>query len=158
MPIQISYLADHPEWIAAVGHWYQQEWENVWEPKTFSGWWDVSCEHANYSSLPIAFVAHQNGDLLGAVGLDPFIFVPELNQFDGLWMTALFADQARSQDVKAMLVRQVLETAKHFGHRHVYTMCRVSDGNYNFEGRSWERKERTILCGREIFILSMTIG
>ncbi|WP_309387107.1 hypothetical protein [Cerasicoccus frondis] len=157
MPIQISYLADHPEFIAPVANWFRDEWDSLWTPNTFSGWWDVSCERANYSALPLAFVAHREGQLLGASSFDQRAFCPELHRFDSPWMTGLFAQTDRADEIKVLLLRKVLETAKYFGYHQVFTISSVLHENYNFEGRGWRKHECVILCGREIYVLDMHI-
>lgn len=158
MPIEISYLADHTEWLANVSRWYEDEWSSLWEPDSFSGWFDVAMAQANYSALPLAFVAHQQGKLLGVAGLDFEAYPPEMHRFGGPWMTGLFAEKnERSSDVKILLARQILETAKYFGYSRVLTMCRVKAAAYNYEGRSWRQEEHLVLSGREIFVLSMDL-
>ncbi|WP_309398848.1 hypothetical protein [Cerasicoccus maritimus] len=158
MPIQISYLADHPEHIAPVANWFSDEWGRLWTPDSFSGWWDVSCERANYSTLPLAYVAHRQGELVGAGSLDRQPFCPELQRFDAPWVTGLFAtDNERAEDVKALLLRKLLETAKHFGYHRIYTFFPVLHANYNYEGRGWSKIETVVLAGRELYIMSMHI-
>lgn len=159
MPIQISYLADYTECIAKVGQWYQQEWETLYTPDTFSGWFDVAVERANYSSLPLAFVAHREGQILGAAGLDAEALPPELNHLPGPWLNGLFAEPGeRKQDVQNMLVRQVLETARLFGYPHVRSTCRVKHERFNYGGNAWRHEETIVLGGRELHILKMDLA
>lgn len=158
MPIQISYLADRTDAIAQVGRWYQQEWESLWTPDTFSGWFNVGVERASYSSLPLAFIAHSQGELLGAAGLDAEAFMPELNHIPGPWLSGLYAEKGeRMRDVQTMLVWQILETARLFGFESVRTLCKLKHVRYNYAGNAWSPLETLVLNGRELHVLSIAL-
>ncbi|MEO0794048.1 MAG: hypothetical protein AAFX93_02740 [Verrucomicrobiota bacterium] len=158
MPIQISYLADHPEWIAKVAEWFEEEWGSVWKPRTFNGWWDIAANHSNHSRLPIAYVAHKNGRIFGAAALDPHPPIPLLDEFAGAWMSGLFLERDPYEEYhKALMVQKICETALSFDHLKIHTIARVADQRFNYEGHGWEQVGTVEMAACQVRVLQMIV-
>jgi GNAT superfamily N-acetyltransferase len=67
--VQISYLIDHPEYIPQLAQWLFEQWDSILREKTPEARIKKLKMHMNRDELPIAWVAHANGQLLGTAAL-----------------------------------------------------------------------------------------
>ena len=67
--IQISYLIDHPEYIPQLGQWLFEQWGSILGEETPAARIEKLKRHLNRDTLPIAWVAHANGQVLGTAAL-----------------------------------------------------------------------------------------
>lgn len=67
--IQISYLVDYPEYIPQLAQWLFEQWGSIPGEKTLEARINKLNAHMNRDQLPIAWVAHANGQLLGTAAL-----------------------------------------------------------------------------------------
>ena len=67
--IQISYLVDHPEYIPQLGQWLFEQWGSILGEETPAARIEKLKRHLNRDALPIAWVAHANGQVLGTAAL-----------------------------------------------------------------------------------------
>src|SRR6266487_2118547 len=74
--VQISYLIEHPEYIPQLAQWLFEQWGSTLGEETPDARIKKLKTHMNRDRLPIAWVAHANGQLLGTAALR----VHDLNQ------------------------------------------------------------------------------
>src|SRR5438876_10344980 len=67
--VRISYLIEHPEYIPQLAQWLFEEWDSILGEKTPEARIKKLKAHMNRDKLPIAWVAHANGQLLGTAAL-----------------------------------------------------------------------------------------
>src|SRR5213082_4234186 len=67
--VQISYLIEHPEYIPQLGQWLFEQWDSILGEKNPEARIKKLKTHMNRDKLPIAWVAHANGQLLGTAAL-----------------------------------------------------------------------------------------
>src|SRR5204862_2385302 len=67
--LRIGYLIDHPEYMPQLSQWLFQEWDVILGEKTPEARIKKLKAHMNRDHLPIAWVAHANGQLLGTAAL-----------------------------------------------------------------------------------------
>src|SRR5438270_5127589 len=67
--VQISYLIEHPEYIPQLAEWIFEQWDSILGEKTPEARIKKLKAHLNRDKLPIAWVAHANGQLLGTAAL-----------------------------------------------------------------------------------------
>src|SRR6476646_11149805 len=67
--VRISYLVEHPEYIPQVAQWLFEQWGSILGEKTPEARIKKLNAHMNRDQLPIAWVAHANGQLLGTAAL-----------------------------------------------------------------------------------------
>src|SRR5213596_2717285 len=67
--VRISYLIDHPEYIPQLAQWLFEEWDAILGEKTPETRIKKLEAHMNRGKLPVAWVAHENGQLLGTAAL-----------------------------------------------------------------------------------------
>src|SRR5438270_13466336 len=67
--VQISYLIEHPEYIPQLAQWLFEHWGSILGEETPEARIKKLKAHMNRDKLPIAWVAHANGQLLGTAAL-----------------------------------------------------------------------------------------
>src|SRR5258707_90010 len=67
--VRISYLVEHPEYIPQLAQWLFEQWDAILGEKTPEARIKKLNAHMNRDQLPIAWVAHANGQLLGTAAL-----------------------------------------------------------------------------------------
>ena len=67
--VQISYLIKHPEYIPQLAEWLFKQWGSTLGEKAPQDRIKKLKTHMNRNKLPIAWVAHANGQLLGTAAL-----------------------------------------------------------------------------------------
>jgi N-acetylglutamate synthase-like GNAT family acetyltransferase len=67
--LRISYLIDYPEYIPQLAQWLFEEWDIILGEKTPETRIKKLQAHLNRDNLPIAWVVHANGQVLGTAAL-----------------------------------------------------------------------------------------
>src|ERR1041384_1959805 len=67
--LRISYLIDHPEYIPQLGKWLFDQWGAILGEETPTARIEKLKTHLNRDRLPIAWVAHGYGRVLGTAAL-----------------------------------------------------------------------------------------
>ena len=108
---RISYLIDHPEYIPQLAQWLFEEWDSILGEKTLDVRIKKLNAHMNRDKLPIAWVAHANGQLLGTASLR----VHDLEGREDLtpWLGGVFVgSQFRRRGIGAALCATVEDAAR----------------------------------------------
>src|SRR5437763_15458318 len=67
--VQINYLIEHPEYISQLAQWLFEQWGSILGEETPETRIKKLKTHMNRDKLPIAWVAHANGQVLGTAAL-----------------------------------------------------------------------------------------
>src|SRR5260370_22259204 len=110
---RISYLIEHPEYIPQLAQWLFEQWDSILGEETPESRIKKLKTHMNRDKLPIAWVAHANGQLLGTAALrvhdlegredltpwlgGVFVGSPFRRQWIGASLCATIAHEARSR-------------------------------------------------------------
>src|SRR5437899_5705776 len=117
--VRISYLIDHPEYILPLAQWLFDEWDVILGEKTPEARIKKLNAHMNRDQLPIAWVAHSNGQLLGTAALR----VHDLEGREDLtpWLGGVFVgSHFRPQGIGAALCATVEDKARSRGIQTLY--------------------------------------
>ena len=117
--VRISYLIDHPDYIPLLAQWLFEQWDAILGEKTTETRIKKLKAHMNRDQLPIAWVAHANGQLLGTAALR----VHDLEEREDLtpWLGGVFvASQFRRRGLGAALCTTVEEAARSRGIQTLY--------------------------------------
>ena len=117
--VQISYLIEHSEYIPQLAQWLFKEWGSVLGERTREARIKKLQAHLNRDKLPIAWVAHANGQLLGTAALR----VHDLEGREDLipWLGGVFVGaHFRRQGVGAALCATVEHEARSRGTQTLY--------------------------------------
>ena len=117
--VQISYLIDYPEYIPQLAQWLFEQWNSILGETTPEARIKKLNAHMNRDELPIAWVAHANGKLLGTAALR----VHDLEGREDLtpWLGGVFvASQFRRRGIGAALRGAVEDAARTRGIQSLY--------------------------------------
>jgi N-acetylglutamate synthase-like GNAT family acetyltransferase len=67
--VRISYLIEHPEYVPQLAQWLFEQWDFILGEKNPEARIEELREQMNRDELPIAWVAHGNGQLFGTAAL-----------------------------------------------------------------------------------------
>src|SRR6266436_5067880 len=67
--VRISYLIEHPEYVPQLAQWLFEQWDFILGEKNPETRIEELREQMNRNELPIAWVAHGNGQLFGTAAL-----------------------------------------------------------------------------------------
>src|ERR1700751_5388670 len=109
--VRISYLIEHPECLLQLAQWLFEEWGSILGERTPDARIKKLQAHMNRDKLPIAWVAHANGQLLGTAALR----VHDLEGREDLtpWLGGVFVgSRFRRQGIGATLCATVEDAAR----------------------------------------------
>ena len=109
--VRISYLIEHPEYIPQLAEWLFEQWDTILGEKTPEARIEKLKAHMNRDELPIAWVAHANGQLFGTAALR----VHDLEGREDLtpWLGGVFVgSHFRRQGIGAALCATVEDEAR----------------------------------------------
>src|SRR6185436_12693110 len=109
--VRIGYLIEHPEYIPQLAQWLFEQWGAILGEKTIEARIKKLNAHMNRDELPIAWVAHANGQLLGTAALR----VHDLEGREDLtpWLGGVFVgSQFRRRGIGASLCTRVEDEAR----------------------------------------------
>ena len=149
--VQISYLIDHPEYIPQLAQWLFEEWGWILVDETLETRTEKLKTHMSRDKLPIAWIAHANGQLLGTAALR----VHDLDGREDLtpWLGGVFVrPDFRGQGIGAALCATVEEAARSHGVKTIYLFTHNKQAWYSRLGWTllepcvWHGLPMTIMC------------
>jgi predicted N-acetyltransferase YhbS len=149
--VRISYLIDHPEYIPELAQWLFEQWNSILGEKKPQARIRKLNAHMNRDTLPIAWVAHANGQLLGTAALR----VRDLEGRDDLtpWLGGVFVGSAfRRRGIGAALCATVEDAARSRGIQTLYLFTLDKQAWYSRLGWTvlgpcvWHQRPGDIMC------------
>ena len=117
--VRISYLIDHVEYIPQLAQWLFEEWGPILDEENPDARIKKLKAHMNRNRLPISWVAHANGQLLGTAALR----VHDLEGREDLtpWLGGVFVGpRFRRRGIGAALCATVEDEARSRGIHTLY--------------------------------------
>ena len=117
--VRISYLVDHPECVPQLAQWLFEHWGPILDEQTPDARIEKLEAHMKRDKLPIAWVAHIDGQLVGTAALR----VHDLKGREDLtpWLGGVFvASRFRRQGIGAALCAAVEVAARSRGVQTLY--------------------------------------
>src|SRR5205807_2061750 len=151
--VQISYLIEHPEYIPQLAQWLFEQWGSTLGEETLEARIKKLKTHMNRDKLPIAWVAHANGQLLGTAALRVY----DLEGREDLtpWLGGVFVgSHFRRQGIGAALCAAVEEEARSRAIHTLYLFTLDKRAWYSRMGWSiigpclWQQRPGDIMCKR----------
>ena len=149
--VRISYLIEHPEHIPQLAQWVFEQWGSIIGEKTPETRIKNLQAHMNRDKLPIAWVAHASGQLLGCAALR----VDELEGREDLtpWLGGVFVgSHFRRQGIGAALCATVEDEARSRGIQTLYLFTLDKQAWYSRLGWTvlgpcvWHQRPGDIMC------------
>ncbi|WP_330961240.1 GNAT family N-acetyltransferase [Photobacterium sp. 53610] len=120
--MNISLLADVPEAAPTIAGWYLNEWLHLHPSATKSTITEKLLQGTNRTTVPLAFVAHFNGELAGAGELK-FRELPDYPAYQ-YWLDGIYVvPQYRGKGISTQLIEFAVEKAKELGIPHLCLRC-----------------------------------
>jgi N-acetylglutamate synthase-like GNAT family acetyltransferase len=151
--VRISYLIDYPEYIPQLAQWLFEQWDSILGEETPEARINKLKAHMNRDKLPIAWVAHANGQLLGTAALRVY----DLEGREDLtpWLGGVFVGtQFRRQGFGAALCATVEAEARSRGIQTLYLFTLDKQEWYLHLGWTplapcvWHQRPGDIMCKR----------
>ena len=131
--VRISYLVDYPGYMPELAQWLFEQWGAFLGEKTPEARIRKLKAHMSRDQLPIAWVAHANGQLLGTAALR----VHDLEGREDLtpWLGGVFvASQFRRRGIGEALCATVEKTAQSRGVQTLYLFTLDKQEWYSRQG------------------------
>src|SRR5205814_8141468 len=149
--VRISYLVEYPEYIPQLAQWLFEQWDSILGEKTLETRIKKLNAHMNRDQLPIAWVAHVNGQLLGTAALR----VHDLEGREDLtpWLGGVFVGaQFRRRGIGEALCATVEDAARSRGIETLYLFTLDLQAWYSRLGWillgpcTWHERAGAIMC------------
>jgi GNAT superfamily N-acetyltransferase len=149
--VRISYLTDHPEYVPQLAQWLFEQWDSILGEKTPETRIRKLQTHMNRDELPIAWVAHADGQLLGTAALR----VHDLEGREDLtpWLGGVFVgSDFRRRGIGAALCATVEEAARSREIQTLYLFTLDKQAWYSRLGWTelcpcvWHQRPGDIMC------------
>ncbi|PYJ31049.1 MAG: GNAT family N-acetyltransferase [Verrucomicrobia bacterium] len=149
--VRISYLIDHPEYIPQLAQWLFEQWGSVLGEKTLEVRIKKLKAHMNRDELPIAWVAHANGQVLGTAALR----VHDLDGREDLtpWLGGVFVgSEFRRRGIGEALCAAVEDAVRERGIQTLYLFTLDKQAWYSRLGWTmlepcvWHQRPGDIMC------------
>jgi predicted N-acetyltransferase YhbS len=149
--VRIGYLVDYPECIPQLAQWLFEEWGSILGETTADARIKKLHAHLNRDELPIAWVAHANGQVLGTAALR----VHDLEGREDLtpWLGGVFVgSQFRRRGIGAALCATVEDAARSRGIQTLYLFTLDKQAWYSRLGWTvlgpcvWHQRPGDIMC------------
>jgi N-acetylglutamate synthase-like GNAT family acetyltransferase len=151
--VRISYLIDYPQYIPQLTQWLFEEWDVMLGEKTPEARIRKLNAHMNRDRLPIAWVAHANGELLGTAALRTHDI--EERQDLSPWLGGVFVGaQFRRRGIGAVLCATVENAARSRGVETLYLFTLDKQEWYSRQGWTllapcvWHQRHGDIMSKR----------
>jgi GNAT superfamily N-acetyltransferase len=149
--VRISYLIEHPEYVLQLAQWLFEQWDAIVGEKNPEARIKKLRAPMNRDKLPIAWVAHANGQLLGTAALR----VHDLEGRQDLtpWLGGVFvSSQFRRRGIGVALCATVEHEARSRGIQTLYLFTLDKQAWYSRLGWTvlgpcvWHQRPGDIMC------------
>jgi N-acetylglutamate synthase-like GNAT family acetyltransferase len=143
--LNISFLADHPEFIETLAPLVAEHWRPILTQETMQSRAAKFRTHLNYDTLPITWVAHSGSQVFGTAALR----VHDLPDLDNLtpWLGGVYvAPEFRNRGVGTALCSTVEQQAKELGISTLYLF--TLEKQVWYENLGWSMFQPCTWCGR----------
>ena len=152
-PVQIDNLADHPELVETVARWLWDEWGHVDPTGLLSSWTAGLRWRANRDTLPMTYVALEDGTPVGTVRLIEND-MPSRRDLSP-WLASLYVvPTARGRGVGAALVQFAVRQAAAMGTKRLYLQTSTARGLY--ERLGWQVMADAQFADYSVAIMSIS--
>jgi RimJ/RimL family protein N-acetyltransferase len=152
--IELSFLADYPEAIPILTHWFRAQWPEYYADRTPVDIAQDFYSEANRDGLPVRLVAFADGELAGTITLRERATrtLPEYHPgLGGLFVVG----RQRGRGIGTELVRAGMNLAREQGYERVYATTVTARGilerlGWKLVPAVWHSNEQQVLYQCEL--------
>ena len=144
--MQISYLADHPEFIEALAPFITEHWQPIDPEETLEYRRSKLDAHLNRDKLPIALVAFSGTDVFGTAALR----VNDLPGREDLtpWLGGVFViPKYRGQGIGTALCKAIEQEAQSFDEIQILYLFTLDRQDW-YSHLGWDKYDTCSWCGQ----------
>lgn len=146
----IDYLADCPQYIEPLLKPLITAWQHVIDDDNLDKRRIKLTEHLNKQQLPIAWVAHESGKVLGIAALRQFD-LPGC-QFLSPWLAGVFVlPEYRNQGIASALCQHVEQAAWQQGHDGLYLF--TLDKQHLYRKLGWRHHSKALWLTKDVDVM-----
>jgi len=134
----IDYLANHPQHIATLAQWQQNQWHDISPQLNIDKRIEFMSTHKNTAAVPVTLIALNNGQLMGSASLieNDMEDRPQYSP----WLASVFVAPAfRMQGIASALITAIIQQAEALELDQVYLF--TPDESEFYLRRGWKMVE-----------------
>ena len=147
----IDYLANHPQHIATLAKWHQQQWHNISPHLDTNKRISHLSAHHNVAAIPVTLIAQQQNQLIGSASLveDDMQDRPQYSP----WLASVYVDPAyRQQGIASTLISDIITQARLLELPQIYLF--TADQSEFYAKRDWKTIEHRHYHGVTVDIMN----
>ena len=153
--MQISYLADHPEFIPAVARWHHGEWSYLRPGDTLEARIVRLRDSCGHRQIPTVVIALEGKAALGSAMLIDHDMDTRMELTP--WLAGVFvAPDYRGRGIGVALVERIVEEARALAIQRLNLYTPSAEQFY--ARRGWLLQERTNYRGADVTVMSLDLG
>ncbi len=152
--MQITYLADHPQFIPTLARWFFDESPDYFKDKTLRNAAALLEPRLNRDRIPLALVAFEGDEAMGTISLAEESLPTHAHLTP--WLAGLHVnEERRHQGIATMLVEALVKEAKRLNVETLY--IGISRAEDFYLERGWQLIERVDFHNRLVTIMKLEI-
>jgi predicted N-acetyltransferase YhbS len=154
--IQIDLLKNHPDAIPKLANIWHEVIGKIWAPDvTFAQVTEKLKSHLSDEKLPIAYVALDNGVVVGMCALRVTDGIrPELTP----WLGGLcVSPNHQNKGIGKILISRVLSKAKELGYDRIYLLAFDPTIPSWYASLGWQHIGTDTLLGKEVAVMALSL-
>ena len=152
--MEITYLADHLEYLPILAAWHHGEWGYIRPGDTVEARQLRLGKECGHGEVPTTVIALENGTLLGSAMLIESDM--ETRKELSPWLASVFvAPESRRRGIGAALVQRIIHEARALGFPRLYLYTPSEEQFY--ASRGWSVLERRQYAGKEATVMAFPL-
>jgi len=152
--MKIEYLADRPEYVAALAVWHRREWGHLRPDESMEARAAKLRAWSGHRQIPTVFIATVDDTLLGSAMLVPHDMDTRM-QWTPWLAGVVVAPERRGRCIGASLAQYAATEASALGFTMLYLYTFGTEEYYARLG--WERIERDSYLGGAVTVMSRSL-
>lgn len=149
--MELKLLADCPEAVSTIAHWYFDEWGYISEVSTIEKSAENVRKYLNSNKVPLMVVAFEDDEAIGAAQLK-FHEMPQYTDYEH-WLGGVYvAKEHRGKKVAEKVIEKIVEHAQRLGGQTLYLQTEALNGGL-YKRMGWQGIEQVNNKGIEVLVM-----
>lgn len=150
--MELILLADRPEAIPTIAHWYFEQWGHLDVDESVENICDRMQKFLQRDSIPLSVLAIEADEILGVAELKyrEMDIYPEKEH----WIGGVFvAVEHRGKGIASCIIKKIIKIAASLKVQTLYLQTVRLDGGV-YTGLGWQRCEQVNYQGQEVLVMA----